>query len=595
MSLLAPAAIGRGWTLIRTTPRSRAPRALAAAVGMLLACACLFGSANAGAASFTWVGEAATPKWSSAANWSNTGHPAAETSIETLVFPHLTPVGCYQHPPLLTCFASENDLHGLSVGEIQLDDADGYALSGTGLTLGTGGIVAEGATGSGDPASLTLPIDLGASQTWLISGGPSGENGVAVGGELSGSGSALTVTLKERGSLFFYGGAEAETGDVAIESSGGSRGFVLLAESAINETDGHSLALRGVALEAFEAATGALSLENAITLVGTFEFDEETGETVGVSATLATKGASLNGGTLDIPINGTGVVAGNAFSQLTSSGAVSISGSLLDVSDQFEGGCPAVPVGQVDTLISADGELTGSFSNAPESSTLTTTCLTPSLETVSGESFRINYHRGTSHSTVTATAIVGEGQEKRERAEREEREISEVREHAATLQQERLVRERAIKEREVARAGQERAVKEGRERAERESREKAEAAAIAVMLAKIVPSGKAAKIPVILKHGFSFALTAAGAGTLTISWYEVPHGAHLSKKAKPVLVATGTKTFAGAGTGKLVVKVTGAGKRLLAHAKRMSLTAKGAFARAGKPSSTARKNFVLKR
>ncbi len=569
------------------TPRSRSPRVLAVAVGLVLACACLFGSASAAGATFTWTGEAAGPAWSTSANWSKTGHPAAETSVETLVFGHLAPAGCYQHPPPQTCFATENDLHGLSIGELQLDDADGYELAGQGVTLGAGGLVAEGPAGSGEFAVLTLPIDLGVSQTWLISGDPNGENGVAVGGELSGLGSALTVALKERGSLYFYGGAKAETGDVVVESSDGSRGYVMLAESHINETDGHSLTLRGVTLEAVEAATGALSLENTVTLVGTFGFDEKTGETVGLSARLATKSASINGGTLDLPINEAGVTPGHAFSQLTSTGAVSINGTHLDLSDQFEGGCPAVPNGQVDTVISTGGELIGSFANAPDGSLLETTCLTPSLETVSGESFQINYHRGASHSTVTATAVVGEGKEQRERVEREEREISEAREHVTTLQQERLVRERATKEREVARANSERAA--------REATERAEAAAIAAMLAKIVPSGKAAKIPVILKHGFSFALASAGAGTLTISWYEVPHGAHLSKKVKPILVATGTTTFAGAGAGKLVVKVTGAGKRLLRHAKKISLTAEGTFARAGRPPSTARKNFVIKR
>ena len=42
----------------------------------------------------------------------------------------------------MTCFATENDLHGLSVGEVQLDDADEYVLAGDELTLGAGGILA---------------------------------------------------------------------------------------------------------------------------------------------------------------------------------------------------------------------------------------------------------------------------------------------------------------------------------------------------------------------------------------------------------------------------------------------------------------------
>ncbi len=580
MPRLGPAVIGRGRVLMRATPSSRVPRRVAVASGLLLVCGCLFGSASAAGATYTWVGEGTKPEWSNPANWSNAGQPLAESSVETLAFPRLHPLDCYEQPPLLTCFASENDLHGLSVGEIQLDDADEYVLSGDELTLGAGGILAEGPAGSGGFANLKLPLDLGASQKWNISGGPIGGNGVAVGSEVSGSGSALTVALNHRGSVYFLRGAHVETGNVLIESSDATRGFVGLTEGTINRNDGHSLTLRGVALEAFDGATGGLVLENPITLVGAFEYDEETGTEAGLSGTLATQSASIGAGTLILPITGTAGYPGHDFSQLTSFGGVTINGGLLDISDESEAGCPSVPAGQVDTLISTTGGLNGSFSNAPEGSTLTTTCLSPSLENISGESFRINYHRGGSPATVTATAIgggqgnVGTSQEQRER---------ELREHVAILQQERLVRERATKERELARESRERAA------------EAQTIQAITVGLDGIVPTGKAAKIAVLLKKGFSLAFTTPAAGTLTISWYEVPHGAHLSSKPKPVLVATGSTTFVGAGSKHVLVRLTVAGKRLLRHAKRISLTAKGSFTRAGKPPVVKRENFVLKR
>jgi hypothetical protein len=107
------------------------------------------------------------------------------------------------------------------------------------------------------------------------------------------------------------------------------------------------------------------------------------------------------------------------------------------------------------------------------------------------------------------------------------------------------------------------------------------AAQIAASLVRqLTPSGKAATIGSLLKNGgLTMPFKALEAGTLNVGWYEVSVGARSAKhsKAKPVLVASGQITFPAAGTGKVMVRLTAIGTRLLKHAKRVKLEAKGAF------------------
>src|SRR5438034_3797163 len=75
----------------------------------------------------------------------------------------------------------------------------------------------------------------------------------------------------------------------------------------------------------------------------------------------------------------------------------------------------------------------------------------------------------------------------------------------------------------------------------------------------LAPRGKLAKIPALLKHGgFTLTVTAPATGRLTIAWYHVPKGAHLSTR-KPILVARGSVTIGAAHIAKLTVKLTSAG------------------------------------
>jgi DNA-binding beta-propeller fold protein YncE len=117
------------------------------------------------------------------------------------------------------------------------------------------------------------------------------------------------------------------------------------------------------------------------------------------------------------------------------------------------------------------------------------------------------------------------------------------------------------------------------------------------LLAQLVPKGSAAKIASLLKKGYPFSFKALAAGKLVIDWYYVPKGAHVAKakaKPKPLLVAVGKLTSTKAGSAKLTIRLTSAGKKLLKHAKRISLSAKGTVT-VGRTTVTAIKTFTLKR
>ncbi|HEX4465541.1 MAG TPA: hypothetical protein VH025_00005, partial [Solirubrobacteraceae bacterium] len=122
---------------------------------------------------------------------------------------------------------------------------------------------------------------------------------------------------------------------------------------------------------------------------------------------------------------------------------------------------------------------------------------------------------------------------------------------------------------------------------------------LAALLAVLAPNGKGAKIANVRKHGsYVLSFNAPAAGELTIGWYELPKGAHLSAakhaKPKPILVAGAHVTVTKAGKVKVTVKLNAKGKALLRHSKRVKLTAKGTFKIKGRPLATATKAFFLK-
>jgi hypothetical protein len=122
---------------------------------------------------------------------------------------------------------------------------------------------------------------------------------------------------------------------------------------------------------------------------------------------------------------------------------------------------------------------------------------------------------------------------------------------------------------------------------------------IAALSHILAPSGKAAQIGGLIKAGaYAFNFTAPSPGVATIDWYEVPAGAHVTadkRRHKPVLIASGHATFAAAGAGKVTVKLTTAGRKLLKRSRSVSLTAVDSFAPKGQSAVTKTGKFTLRR
>jgi hypothetical protein len=125
------------------------------------------------------------------------------------------------------------------------------------------------------------------------------------------------------------------------------------------------------------------------------------------------------------------------------------------------------------------------------------------------------------------------------------------------------------------------------------------AAQIAASLARqLVPSGKAAKFGALLKGGgLTMSFTALEAGSISVQWYELPDGAKSAKKvkAKPVLVASGQASFAGAGTSKVKIRLTATGKKLLKRSEKVAVMVKGAFVPTAGAVVTTSRSAVVKR
>ena len=122
-----------------------------------------------------------------------------------------------------------------------------------------------------------------------------------------------------------------------------------------------------------------------------------------------------------------------------------------------------------------------------------------------------------------------------------------------------------------------------------------EAQLAASLKQQLVPAGKAVTIGSLLKHGgLSMSVKALEAGMLSVQWYEVSKGAKAAK-AKPVLVAAGKLSFAAAGTGKLALRLTEAGRRLLKRSKRVMLSAKGVFVASGGAATSVTSGVVMRR
>jgi hypothetical protein len=100
----------------------------------------------------------------------------------------------------------------------------------------------------------------------------------------------------------------------------------------------------------------------------------------------------------------------------------------------------------------------------------------------------------------------------------------------------------------------------------------------------------------LAKHrSYAYRFTALGAGKLTVSWYFLPKGAHISRKVKPVLFASGQLLFKGHESKQLTIKLTKQGRALIGRRGSIELSAKGSFTPTGEKPLLALATFKLKR
>jgi hypothetical protein len=92
---------------------------------------------------------------------------------------------------------------------------------------------------------------------------------------------------------------------------------------------------------------------------------------------------------------------------------------------------------------------------------------------------------------------------------------------------------------------------------------------------------------------FTFPVSMPAAGRLALSWSQLPAGTRRSTNAQPVSFAQASTSFAAPGAGTVKLRLTAAGRRLLARSSRVALAVKGVFIPASGRHVTWRDVFVL--
>jgi hypothetical protein len=116
------------------------------------------------------------------------------------------------------------------------------------------------------------------------------------------------------------------------------------------------------------------------------------------------------------------------------------------------------------------------------------------------------------------------------------------------------------------------------------------------LLGALRPSGGAAKIPVLKSKGsYPMRFRAPIAGSIRVSWSYLPKASGHGAKPRSVTVAVGRATISRAGTMSVKIVLTSAGRRLLKHASRIKMTAKGSFVAVGRAPVLAAQTFTLSR
>jgi hypothetical protein len=357
--------------------------------------------------SFAWTGERAPNNiaWSSEGNWASDTAPSPSSTVESLDFPATASDTCTSFEGYCF-FLSENDIGGLTTESMHIDDAQDYAIFGEPITLGAGGLSASPASPSEEltAAEVDVPIDLGASQTWHVTGeGLAADNQLYVGGGLAGSSEELAVDLADVGAIDL--GEENEVGPVTFSGAEAGQSFanglVGLFGATLNASDGNPVNLENVFFYG-AGALGALNSSGSVVFVAVSSGARAEG-------TLKTTAAKLDdASSLDLEIARAGAIAGGDYSQLTSTGAIQLEGAKLGVyvEKRTNAGCPSLAFGQVYTLLSTTGGLSGAFGNAPQGSEIPVS-FAKACGSMPPQFLRIAYNESGLTQTVTGTLTAG--------------------------------------------------------------------------------------------------------------------------------------------------------------------------------------------
>lgn len=371
---------------------------LAAALALLI-----YAPAAASAANFTWTGAAdlapEQESWSNPANWEGTV-PAG--SVGRLIFPARPEPPCgEQRNEFEACYLSRNDISGLTVNAISIDDGVPYLLTGNPIMLGEGGVTAS--PSANVPRRLVvpqleLPIVLTAPQTWSIVGGHGQQLGVD--GSVSGKSESLGISFRDAGFLDLS--SDIEVGRVTIGGEGRLAGGLGLAAppgskspASLNGSDGRPVDVKGASLSAY----GPGSTIGPLTMSGGHL---QVGQSAPPNGTLTVAGSLTLGSraSLDLYIDGGGTVPGTDFSQLRVAGKATLHGAHLRLGGgaTHRGGrsCTGLRAGTAYPLIKARGGFSGRFHGIRDGATIPLAYCGGS----GGPSVRIDYRRHSVIATV---------------------------------------------------------------------------------------------------------------------------------------------------------------------------------------------------
>lgn len=332
---------------------------------------------------FTWTGACsclgpAPPAWSNPLNWASDTAPGPFQAVGRLTFPQLEDGTCALSGRGEECYASENDVPGLNVAALSIDDGYDYHITGEPITLGEGGLTATTSATAQGLASLYFPIVLGSPQTWAIDG--NGDHGGLATRGVTGT---APLEVEVTGGAYFEP-ESIEAGAITISGNGS----VSVAGQGLNGTDGKPVTLKGATLYGIYGTVGPLA-----SIGGELYLTAQSVTALSVAGALTLDSASSVQINLEQDVN-----TELGYGRVEATGNVDLGGARfvgIDAATNY-GECPRLNPGDVYTLIKSDGSLEGTFAGTPNGAVLSLFCGGGVSPTV-----RINY---TPH-TVTATAV----------------------------------------------------------------------------------------------------------------------------------------------------------------------------------------------